>query len=350
MRKILITITALMIFTPKVFALDYFWSDKKLDDYELISTEERFKFYKEEKEGKYIDKREVSQEYAFEDINDIKYEKIGDYQDSCTESNYTYIEYKTVYPYKLIPKGKYFSLNNIAKDLELKNLEIYCSDEKINYDVVKCTNCNSNIIRAGGSILLSLDKEVVVGRTNLNIESSGQTNFSYYGYFYDNNMTLIKNIHLFTSKNNYLVDDYNYIYDNFQDIYYQDEEVEKDHIKYPLEKKEMCQVNNILTFRYNIVKKYYDDNYYKDLGDKAYIKDKNSTKIFYKYLKKENNNPIINEEDYSDSIETASTIEEYPANTGYQKPKYKSIKSILYIFIISIITIYTIFKLKKMST
>lgn len=352
-KKIIALILTLIVLIPKVHALDYFWSDKELDNYELIETEKRFKFYKEEREGKYIKKGEENLTYRYEDENDIKYEKIGDYQDSCTESNNTYIEYKTVYPYKLIPKGKYFLLSNIARDLEIKNIEIYYLDEKLSYDIIKCTSCNDEVIKAGGSMLLSLDDEIIVGNIKLKIESSSEVNTSYYGYFYDNDMNLIKKIHLFTNQNTYLTNDYDYVHDNFKEIYYQNEEVLKDHTKYPLEEKKMCQINSILTFRYNIVKKYYDDNYYSNLEDELYIKDSDNYKVFYKYLAKENNieNSIISSQDNSSStLKDISVLEEYPVNTGYKGIENSINYNVIYLLILAIFVVIILFVVKKMST
>lgn len=344
MKKIITILISILIFTPNVLAEEFFWSDKKIANLEQISEEKRFKFYKEEKEGEYIRKGEKDDRYQYEDDNDLKYVSISDYKDNCLERENVKIEYKNVYAYKIIPKAKYLYLDNIIKELYIKKIEIYNGNEKINFDLAECKNCDNLNIKPNGYMLIEFDEEQVVGNLKINIETTNDELLGYYGYFYSQDMIFIKNIAFNTTKSNYTLDNYNYMIANFKDTYYSEEVINKDHINYPLGKKQMCIEKEARTFRYNILKKYYDDNYYVNLEDNSYIKDDKDYITFYKYSIEENTEKIEND-NYEEYY-----VEEKPVDTGYngnKKNEYHLKIAIICSVLFSIIFILKKNKIKK---
>lgn len=326
MKKIITILISFFVFIPNVFAEEFFWSDKKLANLEQISEEKRFKFYKVEKEGEYIKKGVKDDRYQYEDKNDLEYVSISDYKEDCTEKEDIKIEYKNVYAYKIIPKAKYLYLDNIIKELYIKKIEIYSGNEKISFDIAECKNCDNLNIKPNGYMLIEFDEEQVVGNLKVNIETTNEDFFGYYGSFYSKDMIFIKNAGFSTNKSNYTVNDYNYMAANFKDTYYSEEVINKDHINYPLGEKQMCIEKEARTYRYNIVKKYYDDNYYVSLEDDSYIKDDKDYITFYKYSKEENTEKIENNshEEYY--------VEEKPVDTGYNGSE----KTKLYLKVVTI--------------
>ena len=350
MKKIIMFL-AIIIFIPKVHAAEYFWTDQKLDGKEPQEEEKRYLYYQEEKEGEYIKKGVLSDNYEFEDINDIKYGNESSFKDSCTLADGIDIQYQKVYPYYEIPKVKYFMLSNIPRDLMITKIDIYSKDQKISYDIKRCDKCDNLTVYAGGGLLLTFDEEMVIGDLKIDIEVLNDNRFAYTSYFYSSDMLLIKVNTFTTYKNTYFINDYDYLINNFKEIKYSKEEVIKDYTKYPLEVKEMCTEREIQTFRYNIVKKYYDENYYVTSPNSNYIKDENNYHIFYKYIKDDSSYaPLYNSNEISYSNFEESIIT--PVNTGYngKNNNYKLFFIILNTSIIFVIFLFWKLKSKKMST
>ena len=360
MKKIILVAFIFIISLSRVHALEYFWSDEKIDGREILAEEKRFRFYREEKEGDYFKKGEVNDKYDYEDNDDIIYRNIGDYKDSCSAGNDNVIvEKKIVYPYKIIPKAKYLKLGNIPSNLNIKKIDIYYNEEKVSYDIKNCTTCSGTTIKAGGSMSIVFDEPLTVGNIRLVVEQEKTNSFAYFAYFNDENYIQIINKILSSMKNEYLIDDYSYQYNNFKETYYSDEKVERDYVKYPLEEKEMCIEKEILTYRYNLNKKYYDNNYHTSVDDSSYVKDEADYKVYYKYLKLEDE--IIPEEDSNDlELNSGNNIPseildekafEEVVETGYKghgKRKLAYLLSLIPLLISGIIVIFIV-KMQKMS-
>ncbi len=356
MKKILLVVL-LIITISKVKADEYFWSSEKLDDYKAVEEEKRYRFYREEKEGEYL-KKGGSSLYEHEDLEDVIYKDLGDFQDSCTESDTVIVETKKVYPYKKIPKAKYMQISNIPRELKIKKIDIYSSDEKISYDITRCNKCNDMTISAGGDMELTFDVPQVVGYLKLNIEVDGSDNFAYYTHFQsENRINLISN-KLLSSKTEFKIDSYNYLYNNLKEVYYSEEPISRDYLNYPLEEKEMCKEKEVQTYHYNINKVYYDDNYYVSVEDSTYQKDEDDYKVFYKYLsidksteeKYEYQVDRVAPKKESDKKNYVQQIEEHPVATGYQGKAKKQTYILIGQALVLILSISIFLKTKKMSS
>lgn len=163
MKKTIAFIIISLSLLPNVLAEEIIWSDKKLEDYKVVEEEKRYKFYKEEKKGEYIKKGEEDKRYTNIDENNTKISDKVEYTDTCSNDSNVLEEYQEVYPYLVIPKAKSVSFQISNKDLNIAKLDIYDKDEKISYEIEKCSNCSGLNIKANSYIKFIFDEEHLVG-------------------------------------------------------------------------------------------------------------------------------------------------------------------------------------------
>lgn len=344
MKKIIAFIITSLSLLPNVLAEEIIWSDKKLEDYKVVEEEKRYKFYKEEKEGEYIKKGEEDKRYTNIDENNTKISDKVEYTDTCSNDSSVLEEYQEVYPYLVIPKAKSLSFQISNKDLNIAKLDIYDKEEKISYEIDKCSNCSGLNIKANSYIKFIFDEEHLVGDLKIVLTTVDNAEVSFYIYFNDKNDYLIKNGSINTKNKEYKVKDYNYSISNFKDINYSLEKPELSHSIYPLDKTKKCTRRDIMTYRYNIVKNYYSEEYYAYIDDTSYIKDEEDYKVYYKYIIEDPKDleEIKSQIENTDTKLLNNKIEEHnitPVDTGYKKNINSKDTIKIIIVIISFITL-----------
>ncbi len=292
--------------------------------------EYRYRFYKEEKEGEYI-RKDLESNYEFTDSNDITYGKYGDYLDECP--NYSYLDkyYKIEYCYiELLPVLYIKIINKSSDDILINNILIYELDSQVDYNIYSCDNCEDNInIKSGSEITILLSKEIYLRDLKINIDTLNKVNYEIIysnNPSFDSNSLVAKNTYV-EGKTEYMYDETYTLYNNYTSLKY-DYDINEDNFIKILSERQVCKSREIKTYRYNIIRKYYDNNYYKDVQElklaneserKLYKKDLNDYKVYYI----EKTTPINNEKNY----------------------KYL----IIYILFLILIALILIKKLKKMS-
>ncbi len=294
MKKILFILLSLTLFISNVNADTYSpWEELIIgtDDME-VETEIRYRYYRESINGEYLTKG-LNDNYEYEEENNYIYSDYSELQKSCPEGDKYEKETMTVYPYMEVKKTRYIVIDNNNEDLLFDRIKIYYDGNKIDYNIVKCDNCDLMffVVYQNGRIELDLKDTYDTKKLSMEIVTNNSKYSDYNIRLYNNRLysKSVASIMGGTDVTFYQVDSAWILDTDYTDILYSFELIEKDpfNILYMPTKK--CRYRELLTYHYNIEKEYYDDNYYAFLDNGDYLRDEQDYKIYYRYL--------INEDD-----------------------------------------------------
>lgn len=303
-----------------------------------------YRFYKEDKVGEYLEVGE-NEKYQYED-DEIIYGEYGDYQENCPVGKGYDTIYSVEYTYSKMLPVKYVRIDNKSdKELDIDVFEFNEGNYMISYEVVNCVGCinNGNMIEENGYIVLKLDKEVELKNlqayicffrysTNISYELTYSytdtfTAYNLIGTTIGNSFAAIYTYSDFTTFDNYTLPITGY-------------DIEIDEFTYVIKEKEVCKSREALSFHYNLVRNYYDDNYYKDNNEllnlsseeqNKYIKDLDD--YIVKDLTSDDENAKENATSYNTVI---------PVKTGVNNPNIDYSYLVLGLFCIMLIVLYLI--------
>ena len=286
MKKLFILLLAQTLFLTNVKAEEYgAWAEVDENMKKGAITEERYRFYKEEKVGEYLQNLdELEKNYQYKDKFDIKYLDYSNWYEECNvDTNIYNIEYKTTNAYQSVIPIRFLVLNNFSKDTSITKINIYNNDKLTDYEVLSCATCSNNLEKIGKNNIVKLYFNEEIEVKNLKIEIEFIDKDINYQITFSNDAQLNKiSLQKEVSSN-----DTNFIFDKtwlnnstYSNIFYTLEPINIDLFTKSLGTKEMCRYQKYLFFNYNLNKVYYDDNYYTDVD--GYIKDKNDYKTYYK--------------------------------------------------------------------
>lgn len=228
----------------------------------------RYRWYKERvsSAGKYVPKKEL----ASTDIVNKNHYKTGSYsewkEEYCNLSTENYEISRNKYiTYKKIDNVKYIQIENITYD---NNIKIFNNNQLINFEILS---------NEENKIKIKLDNFYLVENLMFYVDTSTNYKISIYSsvMFVE---TLLKKE---TTGEKFAIPDKSWIQENtrFNEIRTTD--------VYPnsvftakIKEENICRYRDILLYKYDIEREYYDNNYYLNLD--GYIKDINDYKIFYK--------------------------------------------------------------------
>lgn len=318
MKKIILFMSTLILFINCVKAEEYSnwvdWLDPSIQ-YEEVQTETRYRFYKEEIEGEYLISDTLNK-YKYNDINDYIYSEFSNWQEDCNIENAN-IENKILYPYKkLIVDTTYVQIGDITKDISFDNIKIYFEGKEIPYEIVECEDCskNYNYIAKDQKLILKLDKTYPSMSLSFYIEANSEYPNLIYRIktFYDEKLEKIALARVANSNLKEYIPDDKWLYLAMEsDIMYSEIPIMEDDNTVIYPSKNMCRYQEKMTYYYDINRVYYDDNYYTNID--GYIKDINDYKVYYRYLIKDNNEEIIEDNIYNNYVDN-NQIEEVISN------------------------------------
>jgi len=294
MKKILFVFLAMFVFINMVKANE--WQEEILNG-ENVETEYRYRFYKDKIEGEYV-RVGVDTDYQYEEEGGV-YGEYSSYQSSCPSGEGYEVEYATKYVYQEILPVQYIKINNLSEqDLTIKNIEVRENDKLVSYEHFWCNMCSNdrNTINPGGTLMIKFEHSLRLKDLTFMLEFTDVEDEVMYELVYSANsrysaadLVALKQGN--TNIVSYKYDDSFYLYPNYSSIYTGYNIMVDDLIKIK-SLEDVCRVREIMTYRYNVIKDYYDDNYYKDileLTDLAeeerfeYKKDLEDYKVFYRY-------------------------------------------------------------------
>ena len=300
-------------------------------------AEYKYRFYKEIKQGEYINAA-LESDYEYTDDNDVIYGEYSDWTSDCDYNkgfDYLY-EYKYIYS-ELLTVQYIKILNTSSQNLTFKSIDVYNITTLLNSRVYSCTSCNSNntIIYPGGNLIIILPMSVYLKNLSFNLEFY-EDNIDYdlvlSHYFNFHIKKLVASLSTNTNITNYAYnDDFTLYYNNTITL------DELDDSTYPFRKLDSietsCKKREVKNYRYNILKDYYDDNYYTSIDEIDFDcadTECDSIKSLYK----------IDYEDYITSY-TSSSNKELLSNlnlvkTGnYKEKNYKYLKIFILLLLLS---------------
>ncbi len=294
-RKFILLLIFCCLFLPHIKADTYSnWQETKpnIEDYE---QQVRYRYYEEKKEGIYekvgVD---TSSLFAYEDKKDIHYSLYNNWQDNCNVDPKLYdIETTVVYPYQTIEDVSYLKLFLFSDNVKIDSIKIYDNEKEISYKLKSCTNCiDITSLDLTSDSILVLDLKDKYEIQNLKIDINITSNIIIdYEIILSNSLTFDTYSAKINGKSNiesYVVTSDNVVGASYNlDYKYSKDIVEKKYYNQIFDSKVMCRYRNILTYRYNIKKVYYDNNYYSEAPASGLIKDTSDTKIYYRYLIKD---------------------------------------------------------------
>jgi len=358
MKKI-ITFLLLCLIMFEAKALEYgVWTDKLEDDITISYSETTmYKWYQEKINGEYLLYDIEIEKYPYNDLNNYVLGQFSNWQDECITNDYRLIENKDIYYYKQVKKIQYIKLENISKNHQVDNINIYENNKKINYEIIKASEgYNGNYFKTSSYIIIKLDD--FYNYNDISVEILSKENYRFYKmYLYHKqdetylaeNKQVITNVKT-TKEDNIINEKYENIYTDVltsEDIDILDENI------ILIDKKTLCRYQDKLTFHYNIEKIYYDDNYHEYID--GYIKDEKTAKKFYKYENLLGKNNIIQIDTNNDIIKNNNIIKlnkNKKETINENKKENKTNKNTLNIIILIsisflIIVTITIIKIKK---
>ena len=300
MKKIIFILLSLMMFA-NVANADILeennneWQKEKIEG-ENVELQYRYRFYRDIEFGDYIRLGDIS-EYKYENKDDIRYGEYSDFKEVCYEKNGYEIEKSSVSEVQELLPIQFVKITNTSNEiLNIKKVEIKNLDTLVNYEIYSSKNTSSNnmLINPGGNIIFWMSYSVPIGRFTFifdvsNINAQYEILFSN-GRYFTHDVLVAKtngdsNRKIYNYDNNYT------LYDNYSQVFTRYNVVLDDFTRV-LSEKEVCREREIMTYRYNIKKEYYDDNYYVSVDDleeleeaerEEYTKDENDVVIYYRY-------------------------------------------------------------------
>lgn len=309
MKKIIFILLTLAFFinVTKAKALDEEndWQEEQLYG-DNVETEYRYRFYREYDYGDYVMLGQAS-EYQHEDKENIIYGDYSEYMDTCIEQEGYEIEKNIEYQYQELLPIQYVKITNTSDEvIKLKKIEINNFDTIVNYEFYIGIDGNKKdlTIKPKGYIIFWMSYSVPLRQFTFQLElenefASYDITFSNNRYFNDDK--LVAKVSGDTNRLVYKYDNTFSLYENYTPVY-TSYNINIDNFTKVISNKEVCRKREIKTYRYNIGKEYYDDNYYVSSDDLIYLekeerlefkKDENDYKIFYRY--KKNNDKQLND-------------------------------------------------------
>lgn len=288
-KYIFIILTSLIFFiTSTVSAVVYDeWTEEKENDENLVyETKTLYKWYKEEKRGEYLLYDIVLDKYPYNDLNDTIYSEYSNWLENCPASEYRKIEYKDIYNYKTVKKINYIKIENISKNNKIEDIIIKSHDKRINFTLEEKNEKyieKDNYFYTTAYAIFKLEEECDANKLYLSLKT--KENYQIFSVYFYNNLkedyTLSKK-HVFTGL------DYNidktWLNENNPNLYtniLKQENVIENDFTYIISKDKVCRYQDILTYHYDIIKQYYDDEYHENV--EGYKKDYSTKKVIYKY-------------------------------------------------------------------
>lgn len=355
-RIIILLLSSFIFLNNEVNAEEEIWYEEELE--QGMISEKRYKFYTIEKEGDYVSKKEESQ-YQYEDVNDIQYSEYSNWKDSCSTDYYSYeVEFGTENEFQELTPIHYLKIINTNDfDISIKNINIYNHIALLKHDIYSYSDflINSNTIKPNGYVIIHFPMFVKMELLKVIIELN-ESDATYEMYFsgdrYFQKLVAYtegnSNISEYTYNENYT------LYDNYTDVYTGYNVIENDFTKV-LSTKNVCREREIMTFRYNIIRKYIDDNYYATINDIIDFKDEDKSllkkdeeefKIYYRY---KNENDLEEDNLVNIPLKLVNTGIEMNTTTTKEEKNYNYL--IIYVlvlmFIASILLIYKNVSIKK---
>ena len=286
MRKLFVLLIVLTMFVATAKAEDLEkWVEVDDNMKEGAITEKRYRFYKEDKVGEYLENNsELESNYEYKDNKDIKYLDYSDWFEECdVDSNIYDIEYKTLNVYQKIVPIRFLVLKDFSEDTSIKNIKILNKEKIVDFEILSCANCSNNLEEIGKNSIIKLYFNEEVEVNDISIEIEFIDNDIDYQIILSNDSEL-KNISLqnIVSSDQIKLDiDDSWLQNsNYSNAFYEIDEIDTDIFTKSLGSKDMCRYRKYLVFNYNINKVYYDDNYYTNVL--GYIKDESDYKVYYK--------------------------------------------------------------------
>lgn len=347
--KILYTILFFFSFEIKVSAINYnVWQEEKVNDLTLTYDEiKMYKWYKEEIKGEYLLYDITLDKYPYNNLDNQIKGDFSPWDTTCIKSDYREIEYKEIYEYQKVKDILYIKLENISKDTNINNILIKSNNNLIKYEIVNSYNYLNNNIKNSGYIILKLDNYYDISNISFYINTNEDKFFSIFIY---NDISNIKNYLLnytIISNTNYDISKFNINKNN--DIYTSittENIINEDKFTKKTNHYQICRYRDILTYHYDIIKTYYDDNYHINISN--YIKDEKTLKTFYKYYYIEGKNNL-EENDHKTinnkiNVSTKNNIHLNENIKTINKNNKNKITKYIIIFLIISTTIYIIKK------
>lgn len=354
MKKILLIIITSFLFLTIAYA------EESLDISSNIKI--KYKWYKEEIiDSKYYQINSVLDGYI-EDKKNISYGNFSNYnENNCFLSRANYeAEYKPIYKYNLIIDTKTIKLSGISQD-KIKEIKIYSNMSELEYIINSSTN-NSVIISLNNFISTSDIWFYIDTDYEYDITLGTDTTFSW--------ITLYKHV---SNHEKVLIPDKTWIVSESHYVNNTDTTSLNDtYFRTMISKNYLCRVRPILTYRYKLEKKYYDDEYHEYV--EGYLPDINDYIIEYtgaiptktveitkteietiikkipetKYVYLENEEQVENIDEEIEENKCEKEIEtKYITNNVVKEVKQTPKKIYYVISILSIITILEFIIIKK---
>ena len=331
MKKIIFTVLTIFIFTGVVKASE--WQEEKLEG-DNVEMEYRYRFYKDVKKGEYIRIGEKS-DYSFEDLNDITYSDYSPYNDSCPEGEGYITEYAKEYIYETIGAIQAIKISNLSEEnFNIVNFTFRNKDEVVEHTLASCTKCanNKNTIKPGGTLLIKFASPIHLYDLNMDLDFEEKDKELMYEIVYSSQTTfyakyLAALLRGYTNISTYKYEDLYYLYTSNVESY-TGYDIEVNELIKVISVKDVCRTKEVLSYRYNIVKEYYDDYYYKDVSElinlteeekSEYKKDLEDYKIYYR----DNTKDEVNEEEKEDKEDIPSIKDEIVEEKPTEKEEIK---------------------------
>lgn len=293
-KKIILILIILFAKTMHVMAEEFEWTSSLEEGITAYETEMRYKWYKEEVEGEFLEYGKISEKYKIKS-NIPYYEEYTDWSLEC--DNVYDAEYKILNGYQEILPVRYVEISKFNKLVTLKQLTTYYKNEPINsqYFYKKPAVEGSNIFDQDSKYIIDLKKEYDIKDIKILVR------------FLESDISKFK-ITLYNDRELTKINASNYVYSSeefhkpnkdwleessWTNMEYTTEEITPSDFNKIYNNITFCRYRPKYYYWFNVKRKYYDDNYYNYVD--GYIKDEDNYKLYYKY-KKNNYNKINNYE------------------------------------------------------
>lgn len=328
-----------------VKAEEYEWVSDELIG-ENVVTEKRYRFYFENKHGEYVRLGQASS-FQYEDENDVIYDNYSDWNTTCPPKDGYAIENGTEYNWQEIKPAHYIIIRNKGNQkIKINKIKTFNLNTQIKYYNSVCMTCSGfTEIGFEGYLRIKLAMSVYVKNISIYLDVSDNATFdilySVDGSFDDNSIVAKVSGNSEQKEYKYNKDDYT-IFNNYTQTFVSYDKKEDEFTKI-ISTKDVCRYKEIMTFRYNIERLYYDDNYYRNNSEltdleiedrKLFVKDPEDYKVYYRYMTDEEireKERLLNDE----KIEIVKTIT--------NKPRY----GIIFLIMFFMLIIYKKCRLKK---
>lgn len=356
MKKYSLLIFTLFLSINKLTYAEEIWTSEELKGDNVVS-EYRYRFYEEVEEGEYLENNNDNK-YEYNDESRNIYGEYSEWKSYCATGNNIDIQRGLKYIYSEVIPINYLKIeNNSNAELKINKVKIYNKENILNDSLYSCVNCNNNkdIVYKNGYIIYQFSNEIKVGDIKFDIDIEGDNleydiilsndetfnnqklvsslkgNSNIITYKYNDNFKLYRN---FTTP----ITGYNISFERYYNI---------------TNTYNVCRYRSVKKYYYNILKIYFDDNYYKDVSDLGipeesydmYKKDLNDYKIYYRYKTDEE----IEKDNEEEIIIKPITNNDIPVKTGIFKEKdYKYL--VIYVLSLILIALVIIKHMQNKST